>query len=42
MADRNSIITLPNPRLRERSRKIKVVTDEIKQLAEDMKTATLD
>lgn len=42
MADRNSIITLPNPHLRERSRKIKVVSDEIKKLAEDMKTATLD
>lgn len=42
MADRNSIITLPNPHLRERSRKIKVITDDIKQLVEDMKTATLD
>lgn len=42
MADRNSIITLPNPHLRERSAKIKVVTDEVAAVIEDMKAATLD
>lgn len=42
MADRNSIITLPNDHLRERSRKVKVITDEVAKLVEDMKSATLD
>ncbi len=42
MADRNSIITLPHLHLRERSAKIKVVSDDVKTVIEDMKTATLD
>lgn len=42
MADRNSIIILPNPHLRERSRQVKVITPDIERLIEDMQTATLD
>lgn len=42
MATKDDIITLPNDHLRERSRKIKVVTEEIKQLIRDMEQATLD
>jgi peptide deformylase len=37
-----SLITLPHARLRERSRKVGLVTNEIKQLIEDMKAVTLD
>lgn len=37
-----SIITLPNPHLRQRSKRVGYITDEIKQLIEDMETATLD
>ncbi len=36
------IISLPNPHLRERSERVKLVTDEVKQLIEEMKAATLD
>lgn len=32
---------MPNKNLRERSRKVGVITDEIKKLAEDMRSATL-
>ncbi len=39
---KDSIITLPNPHLRERSQKIGLVTDEVKQLVADMEAATLD
>lgn len=42
MTAKDSIITLPNDHLRERSRKIKVITDEVKQLISDMEAATLD
>ncbi|CAN5397294.1 peptide deformylase [soil metagenome] len=42
MANRKDIITLPNPRLRQRSQKIGLITDEIKQLIADMEAATLD
>jgi peptide deformylase len=37
-----NIITLPNPHLRERSRRVKVITDETLQLIDDMLAATLD
>lgn len=40
--NRFDIITLPHESLRERSQKVSFVTDEIKQLIEDMKSATLD
>ena len=36
------IITLPNPHLRERSARVRVITPEIKQLIDDMLAAALD
>ncbi len=39
---RSSIITLPNRHLREKSRRIAVIDDKIKQIIEQMKQATLD
>lgn len=39
---KDSIISLPNPHLRQRSQKIGLVTDEIRQLISDMEAATLD
>ncbi len=42
MATKNDIITLPNPHLRERSRKVGIISPEIKQLISDMEAATLD
>ena len=42
MMTRNSIITLPNPHLREKSKRVHVVTDDVKQLVADMENATLD
>ncbi|HEX9153240.1 MAG TPA: peptide deformylase [Candidatus Saccharimonadales bacterium] len=40
--DKNDIISLPNRKLRERSKKVGIVTDEVKKLIEGMKNATLD
>lgn len=40
--NRNSIITLPNTHLRQRSQRIHIITDEVKQLIADMESATLD
>lgn len=40
--NRNDIITLPNVHLRQRSKKVAVITPEILQLIQDMKNATLD
>lgn len=40
--DRNSIITLPNPHLRQRSKKVGIVSDDIRRLIDDMQAATLD
>lgn len=42
MATKDSIITLPNPHLRQKSKKVNIVTDEIRQVISDMKAATLD
>ncbi len=39
---KEDIITLPNPRLRERSKKIGIITPEIKDLAANMISATVD
>jgi peptide deformylase len=39
---KDNIIVLPNDHLRQRSRKITVVSDEIKKLIADMESATLD
>ena len=39
--DKTDIISLPNKNLRGRSRKVGIITDEIKNLASDMQDATL-
>lgn len=39
---KDSIITLPHTALRQRSAKIKIITDEVKQMADDMIAATLN
>jgi len=39
---KESIITLPNLHLRERSKKVGLITPEVKQLAADMISATVD
>lgn len=41
-ASKKDIITLPNPHLRETSRKVGLITPEIKKVIADMKAATLD
>lgn len=40
--DRHSIITLPQQHLRQRSQKVGIISDDIKQLITDMESATLD
>jgi len=42
MADRNSIITLPDERLRQKSKKVSTLGEAVKQLVKDMEDATLD
>jgi len=42
MADRHDIITLPHSDLRKKSVRVHVITDETKQLIEDMRAAALD
>lgn len=42
MIDRNAIISLPDPTLRQRSKRIGLITDDVKQLIKNMKAATLD
>ena len=39
---RNKIISLPNVHLRQPSKKVGIITDDIKQIVEDMKACTLD
>lgn len=39
---KESIITLPNAHLRQKSQRVHVVTDEVKQLVSDMTSASLD
>lgn len=39
--DKDNIITLPNPHLRQRSQKVGLVDDAIKQLVQDMQDATI-
>jgi peptide deformylase len=39
---KNSLITLPNSNLRKRSKKVAVITDEIKKVIQDMQATTLD
>jgi peptide deformylase len=42
MATRDDIITLPNDHLRQRSKKVGLMTPEMTQLTADMESATLD
>lgn len=39
---KDDIIALPNPHLRQKSKRVGIVTDEIRQVVEDMKSATID
>lgn len=39
---KENIITLPNPHLREKSQRVHIVTDETRQLIQDMTDASLD
>ena len=39
---KDRIITLPNAHLRQRSQKVGIVTDQIKQIVEQMQASTLD
>jgi peptide deformylase len=41
-ATKDSIIALPNPHLRQRSKKVGLITDAVKQLVANMEAATLD
>lgn len=38
---KDDIIALPNPHLRQKSQRVGVITDEIKQLVQDMEAATI-
>jgi peptide deformylase len=42
MSKRELIISLPNPHLRQRSKRIAIISDELRQVIEQMKAATLD
>jgi peptide deformylase len=42
MSAKDTIITLPNEHLRERSRRVGIITDEIRDVINKMKEATLD
>lgn len=39
---KDDIIALPNPHLRQKSQRVGVITEEIKQIVNDMKAVTLD
>ncbi len=41
-ATKNDIITLPNPNLRAKSKRVSVINKELKKVIRDMKAATLD
>jgi len=40
--DKDSIITLPNTHLRQRSKKVGLITDDIKKIVSDMELAVID
>lgn len=42
MATKESIITLPNSRLRLRSTRVGIITDEVRKVIKDMESATID
>lgn len=39
---KDNIIALPNPHLRQKSRRVGLITDKIKDVVDDMKAATID
>jgi peptide deformylase len=39
---KDSIITLPNPNLRKSSKKVGIITEEVKKVIQDMEASTLD
>jgi peptide deformylase len=39
---KDDIIALPNNHLRQKSQRVGIITDDIKQIVDDMKTATID
>lgn len=39
---KDDIITLPNPHLRQKSKKVGVITDEVKKVVQEMEAATID
>jgi peptide deformylase len=39
---KEDIIALPNPHLRQKSKRVGIITDEIKRIVSDMQTATMD
>lgn len=39
---KDDIIALPNPHLRQKSKRVGIITDEIRQVVEDMQAATID
>jgi peptide deformylase len=39
---KDDIIALPNPHLRQKSKRVGIITDEIKQVVQDMQDATID
>src|SRR5581483_3438336 len=39
---KEDIIALPNPHLRQKSKKVGLITDEIKKIIKDMKSATIN
>jgi peptide deformylase len=42
MATKDAIIALPNAHLRQKSRKVGLITDEVRQVIDDMKSSALD
>lgn len=42
MASKDDIITLPHPHLRQSSRKVGLITTEVKRIIDDMKSASID
>jgi peptide deformylase len=42
MSSKDNIITLPNPRLHNKSKRISVINDEVKKVIAEMKAATID
>lgn len=41
-ANKESIITLPNPHLRQKSQRVAIISDEVRQVIKDMLEATID